>query len=88
MIKSEQAKKMGKVIARAWTDEKFHAALRKDPAATLHGAGIAVPKGVNVKLLEDTADTVHVVLPSRPAHLKDEQLKSDDVHPDICKPFC
>lgn len=55
-----------KVIARAWTDAAYKAKLLKDPRRALADAGIDVPEGTNVRVVENTADTVHVVLPLAP----------------------
>ena len=55
-----------KVIARAWTDADYKAKLVDDPAAALAEAGVEVPAGTKMKVVENTADTVHVVLPVAP----------------------
>ena len=55
-----------KVIARAWTDADYKAKLLSDPHAALAEAGVEVSAGTNVKVVENTADTVHVVLPLAP----------------------
>ena len=56
-----------KLIARAWTDADFKAKLQKTPNDALKEMGIQVPPGVSVSVLEDTADTVHLVIPSKPS---------------------
>lgn len=66
MHETDAAKKMGKVIAKAWSDEKFRAKLRANPAGVLAEEGISVPAGTNVKLVEDTEHTAHIVLPQPP----------------------
>ena len=87
-MKDDSRQKMGKVIARAWTDEQYKKRLHSNPHETLAEAGIQVPKTHKIKVLEDTSDTVHVVVPARPGHMTDQQLKDDKVHPDLCKFFC
>lgn len=65
----------GKVIARAWREPAFRAKLIADPRATLTEAGVVIPAGVTVKVLEDTATHRHFVLPPEPTgHLSDEAL--------------
>jgi len=81
-------KQIGQLIAKAWADEAFKARLKSDPRGTLAEAGFDVPSGHTVRVVEDTADTTHVVLPVRPGHITDEQISSQESHPDICKPLC
>jgi hypothetical protein len=53
-----------KILAKAVNDKAFRAALLKDPAAALEKeTGVKFPPGLKVKVVEDTADTVHLVLP-------------------------
>jgi hypothetical protein len=52
------------VVKKALTDPAFKAELLKNPAAAVEkAAGVKLPSGVTVKVLEDTASTVHLVLP-------------------------
>ena len=53
----------GKVVARTWTDPAFKAQLLADPLATLAAAGLSIPPGVNVKVVENTDKLIHLVLP-------------------------
>ena len=80
MSNAEQGKAAtyGKIIAKAWRDPSFKAKLIADPRATLKQAGVAVPAGVTVRVVENTATLVHLVLPPKPTEqLSDEAL--DDV---------
>lgn len=54
-------------IARAWADPDFKRRLLTTPNATLAEAGVEVPAGTPIKVIEDTADTQHLVLPVAPA---------------------
>jgi hypothetical protein len=65
-----------KVIRRAWSDPEFKARLIADPAAVLAGAGVPVPPGVKVRVVEDTAKLMHLVLPphEETGELGDEAL--------------
>ena len=64
-----------RVVAKAWADDAFKAALIADPRATLAQEGIALPEGLTLKVLENTADTLHVILPPPPAAaLSDEAV--------------
>ncbi len=68
-----------KAIARAWADAAYKAKLLSDPHAALAEAGVEIPEGVTVKVVENTADNVHLVLPAMPANVgelsDDEQEK-------------
>jgi hypothetical protein len=55
-----------KVVARAWSDPTFKAQLLADPSAALIAVG-APPPGVRVKVVENTDQLVHLVLPARPS---------------------
>ena len=72
----EQANKLGQVVAKAWQDEAFKQRLLANPQAVLQEHGIAVPDGVTVRVVEDTAETKHLVLPTNPAgELSDDELE-------------
>ena len=64
----------GRVVAQAWSDDSYKQRLLTDPAAVMAERGLTPPAGKQVRIVEDTADTVHVVLPARPSELTDEQL--------------
>lgn len=67
-----------KIIAKALKDPQFREALKKDPAAVIEKElGIKVPAGVKIKIVEDTAQAVHLVLP--PAKSKDGELGDKDL---------
>jgi hypothetical protein len=72
----EQAKKMEQLVAKTWADEVFKKRLIADPAAVLKEAGLEVPEGVKVKVVEDTDTVMHLVLPPKPSEdeLSEEQL--------------
>ncbi len=65
------------VIARAWSDPDFKAQLLNDPKAALAGYGIDLPAGLNLKIVENTADTIHIVLPATPSQV--DSLWDDDL---------
>jgi hypothetical protein len=62
-----------RVIGQAMSDPVFRTKLLADPAGTLKGAGVKLPEGITMEVVEDTATKVHLVLP---AHA-DEMLDSD-----------
>ncbi len=78
--------KIGKVIARAWTDADFRKRLHSHPADVLKEAGIDVPAGRTIHVVDETEDKAYFVIPTRPSHISVESLKTEQVHADICKP--
>jgi hypothetical protein len=70
----ELQKAWGKVVARAWSDELFKKRLLADPAVVLKEHGIEVPSEMAVKVMEDSTEVVHLILPSPPAELSEEEM--------------
>lgn len=64
-----------KAIVRAWTDEKYRDRLLSEPHAALVEAGVEIPAGVTVKVVENTADVQHLVLPVKPAEAGEVSLE-------------
>ena len=77
----DRAKKIAKVIAKAWTDDDFKKKLKKDPATVLRKAGIKVPSGVKVKVHENSAKTHHWVLPAKPVGVAAKELAESAQRP-------
>ena len=73
----EQAKKMGLLIAKCWSDDGFKKKLLADPAATLKAEGVKfeLPAGMTLKAVENTDKVYHIVLPPKPTELSEEQLE-------------
>ena len=61
------------VFARTMTDPEFKAQFIADPAAVLTAAGVEVPEGLTIKVVENSSTTFHVVLPD-PEAVSDELL--------------
>ena len=76
MNTEEQAKKMQQIVAKAWSDEGFKQQLLANPRATLQGAGIELPPGVELKVVENTSSVRYFVLPMK---LSCDELSDDDL---------
>ena len=66
------------IIARAMKDEEFARELRADPRAVIEREVGKLPEGIEIKLVEETPDTLYLVLPSRPSpsgELSDAELE-------------
>src|SRR5688500_18912627 len=72
----EQAEKYAQLVTTALHDEAFKQRLVADPRTVLQEQGLPLPAGKTVRVVENTADTVHLILPPKPAEgeLSDEQL--------------
>lgn len=73
------------IVAKAWKDSAFREALKKDPKGTvqkelaaLKGGEVKLPDNIRVEVLEESADTMYLVIPNNPTEthgtLTDEQL--------------
>jgi hypothetical protein len=72
----EQMERYAQVVTKAWQDEGFKRRLVADPRAALQDQGLPLPHGKAMRVVEDTADTAHLVLPTKPTGgLSDEQLE-------------
>jgi len=94
MAKTEgdDAATYGKIVARAWRDPAFKAKLIANPEAVLKEAGMTVPGGITVKVVENTDTHSHFVLPLKPTgQLSDEALDEAAgggggiTHKSVCK---
>jgi len=83
----KKAASYGKIIARAWRDPAFKAKLIANPGAILKEAGVTVPAGVTLKVVENTDTHFHLVLPAKPTgELSDESLdKAAGAVADCCR---
>jgi hypothetical protein len=65
-----------KLVAKAWDDPALKQRLLADPAGVLQEHGLSLPAGVQVKVVENTDQVVHLTLPAKPspAELSLEEL--------------
>lgn len=68
----------GLLVADAWADDALKKRLLSDTAAVLKERGITTPPNVQIKTIEDTANVMHLVLPTKPAaaELSEEELST------------
>ena len=66
------------MIAACWKDDALKARFLADPKAVLAEHGIEAPAHIDVKVVENTDDTVHITLPRAPTpeNLSDADLSS------------
>jgi hypothetical protein len=76
---TDETNKMNTLIAACWKDDALKQRFLSDPHAVLAEHGMDVPEGINVNVVENTDNTVHVTLPAAPdahADLSDEELEN------------
>ena len=71
---NDQSNQYQQLIAKCWADEAFKQRLLADPAGTLKAEGMAVPAGVRVQVVENTAQVFTLVIPARPTDVSDVDL--------------
>ena len=74
---TEQKNKLAELFAACWKDEALKARFMADPKAVLAEYDMPVPDGMDVKVVENADDCVHVTLPAPPAEntdLSDDEL--------------
>ena len=63
---TEQKNVLAQLFAACWKDEAFKARFMADPKAVLREHGLDVPDGIDVKVVENADDCVHITLPPPP----------------------
>ena len=74
MNENEKTMTREEIIKKAQSDKDFKKALLDNPKETLGQLGVQVPENVEVKVVEESAKVVYLVLPVNPDELTDEQL--------------
>lgn len=63
-----------RIVSKCWSDASYKTRLLADPAGVFKAEGLPMPEGVELRVLEDTDQTVHLVIPARPHALPEEAL--------------
>jgi hypothetical protein len=67
---------LSRIVAKAWADPAFKQRLLTNAALALKAEGIALPPGVQLRVVENTDAVWHLVLPAKPAgQLSDSDLE-------------
>ncbi len=70
----------GRIIGRAWEDKDFQKTLMADPRAAIKQvAGIDIPAGVTVKVVQETDDTLYLVLHRSPLSRSEGELSDAEL---------
>ena len=76
---TEQKNALAQLFAACWKDEALKARFMTDPKAVLAEYDMPVPDGIDVKVVENADDRVHITLPAPPAgdgDLSDDELSN------------
>ena len=76
---TEQKNALAQLFAACWKDEALKARFMADPKAVLAEYDMPVPDGIDVKVVENADDCVHITLPAPPSghgDLSDEELSN------------
>jgi hypothetical protein len=63
---TEDCNALTDLLAACWKDDALKARFMADPKAVLTERGIKMPEGMDVTVLENTDNTVHITLPVPP----------------------
>ena len=61
---TEERKQLAELFAACWKDEALKARFMTDPKAVLAEHGIDVPADMNVNVIENTGNTLHITMPA------------------------
>ena len=74
---TEERNQLAALFAACWKDEALKARFMADPKAVLAEYGMDVPDGIDVNVVENSDNTVHITMPAAPdgyGDLSDEEL--------------
>ena len=63
---TEESNALAELFAACWKDEALKARFMADPKAVLAERGIEMPDGMDVTVVENADNTVHITLPQAP----------------------
>ena len=76
---TEKKNQLASLFAACWKDEALKARFMSDPKAVLAEHGLNVPDGMDVKVVENADNCVHITMPAPPSgsmELSDEELSN------------
>ena len=74
---TEERNAMSKLTSDCWKDETLKARFMSDPKAVLAEYGLTVPDELNISVVENADNVMHITLPATPEDIvgiKDEEL--------------
>ena len=74
---TEQKNKLARLFAACWKDEALKARFMADPKTVLAEYDMPVPENLDVRVVENADDCVHITLPAPPSG--DTDLSDDEL---------
>ena len=74
---TDQNERLSRLFTDCWKDDALKARFMSDPKVVMAEYDIPVPEGMDVKVVENADDRVHITMPQEPADaatLPDEDL--------------
>jgi hypothetical protein len=72
---TEQKNALAHLFAACWKDEALKARFMRDPKAVLKEYGLEFPEDIDVKVVENADNCVHITLPAA-MELSDDELSN------------
>jgi hypothetical protein len=66
-VLTEQKNQLASLFAASWKDDTLTAGFMSDPKAVLAEYDLAVPDGMDVKVVENADTCVHITMPAPPS---------------------
>ena len=76
---TEERNKLAELFAACWKDDAVKQRFMSDPKAVLSEYGMEVPDGMNLNVVENADNTVHITMPAPPSghqDLSDDELRA------------
>ena len=75
---TEERNQLAELFAACWKDEALKQRFMNDPKSVLAEYGMDVPDGMDVKVVENADNCVHITIPAAPGgnDLSDEELSA------------
>ena len=76
---TEQRNQLAELFAACWKDGALKQRFMSDPKTVLAEHGMPVPDGMDVNVVENTDNTVHITMPAPPSghqNLSDDELSN------------
>ena len=76
---TEERNQLAELFAACWKDDALKQRFMNDPKSVLAEYGMDVPDGMDVKVVENADNCVHITMPAAPAGyqgLSDEELSN------------
>ena len=76
---TDQRNKLAALFAACWKDDALKTRFMADPKAVLAEHGMDLPDGIEVNVVENTDNCVHITMPAAPEghqNLSDEELSN------------